>query len=106
MYSLPLTTIALSNRVWARSKKKESRRRNSRWRGKPSSGPAKMTMAAMNEIMNSEEPQSTAMPMWIPSDELPSDEAIEANKSGAEPPNANIVTPEMLDDSLNVFEIY
>ena len=65
-----------------------------------------MTRGAMKEIINSADPQSTAMPMCIPSDELPSDEAIEANRSGAEPPKANIVTPEMLDDSLKVLEIY
>ena len=60
----------------------------------------------MKEIMKRDDPHSTAMPMWIPSDELPSEDAMDANKSGAEPPKANMVTPEILDESLKVLEIY
>jgi len=56
--------------------------------------------------MKREDPHSTAMPMWIPSDELPSEDAMDANKSGAEPPKASMVTPEILDESLKVLEIY
>lgn len=69
-------------------------------------GEASITTEVTIARMKREAPSKTEIPIWIPSDEAPSEAERLANTSGAPAPKAKRVTPARLSESLNVFDIY